>query len=78
MAGWPIARKLYPTPTTSTVWGSVDMSKEQYKKNAKDCRELARSMKRAADRAKLKQMAEAWEQLAVERKPGEGAPSDRI
>ena len=54
------------------------MSKEQYKKNAKDCRELARSMKRPADRAKLEKMAEAWEQLAAEHKHGEGAQSDRV
>ncbi|HZI72509.1 MAG TPA: hypothetical protein VFD73_00490 [Gemmatimonadales bacterium] len=38
----------------------------QYKKNAEECRELARSMPRPEDRARLEQMAEAWEQLAAE------------
>lgn len=40
----------------------------QYTKNAEECRELARNMPRAEDKAKLEQMAEAWEQLAAEQR----------
>jgi len=40
----------------------------QYAKNADECRELARNMPRAEDKARLEQMAEAWEQLAAEQR----------
>lgn len=43
------------------------MPGEQYKKNAEECRQLARHMIRPEDRAKLEKMAQAWEQLAEER-----------
>jgi hypothetical protein len=49
------------------LWGMA-MSKgtSDYKKNADDCRDLARQMPRAEDKAKLEKMATAWEQLAAE------------
>ena len=37
-----------------------------YRKNADECRGLARQMTRPEDKAKLEKMAEAWEQLAAE------------
>lgn len=40
----------------------------QYARNADECRELARNMSRAEDKARLEQMAEAWEQLAAEQR----------
>src|SRR5690348_1925225 len=44
------------------------MSKETsvYRKNAEECRDLARQTTRPEDKAKLEKMAEAWEQLAGE------------
>jgi hypothetical protein len=46
-----------------------------YEENALECRGLARNMPRAEDKAKLEQMAKAWEQLAAEtnRKPKQDA-----
>ncbi len=41
----------------------------QYKQNARECRELARTMARAEDREKLERMAQAWDQLAAEGEP---------
>ena len=38
----------------------------QYKRNAREWREMARKMRRAQDRATLERMADEWEQLAVE------------
>jgi hypothetical protein len=48
----------------------------QYAKNADECRELARNMPRAEDKARLEQMAQAWEQLAAEQrfKPKQSGP----
>lgn len=40
----------------------------QYTKNADECRELARNMPRAEDKARLEQMAQAWEELAAEQR----------
>ena len=40
------------------------MTRDEYKKNAQECRELARRMPRREDRERLERMAEAWEELA--------------
>jgi hypothetical protein len=49
-------------------WWGMAMSKENsvYRKNAEDCRDLARHMTRPEDKAKLEKMAEAWDQLVAE------------
>ncbi len=45
--------------------------KAQYRQNAKECRELARTMARAEDREKLEKMAQTWEELASEAEPAD-------
>jgi len=52
---------------------------DQYRENARQCRELMPKMARAEDREALAQLARAWEKIAAERErslSGHRAPAD--
>jgi hypothetical protein len=52
---------------------------DQYRENARQCRELMPKMARAEDREALAQLAQAWEKVAAERErslSGHKAPAD--
>lgn len=61
-------------PAGAAPLGKLAMSKEQYKKHAEQCRELARNMDRPEDRAKLEKMAQAWDELEGATLPEETPP----
>lgn len=44
------------------------MTRDEYRENAQECRELARRMPNPQDRERLERMADAWEELANEQR----------
>lgn len=40
---------------------------KEYRDNARQCREMAKKMARSEDRARLEEMAKAWDRLAKSR-----------